>query len=277
MGGSVFAFAGGKGGVGKTTTTANVAVALAREGFDVAAVDADLGMTNLGCFLGVEAERGIHAVLAGEAAVEDVVVEGPEGVAVVPGGTDLAATADADPANLKRAVEPLVARADVVLLDTGAGLSHQNLVAYGLSDGLLLVTTADEVSVGDASNTRDLAGHVDAPIVGAVVTRVDAESDIESYPERLGTDVVAAVPTYDEPSAPEPRVREAPNGAAAAEYRRLANTIAVCHQTGDIETAASEASEGVALPDDETSDEGPEARTPTGVLGRIVGRIARGE
>jgi len=277
MGGSVYAIAGGKGGVGKTATTANVAVALAEAGYEVAAVDVDLGMTNLGQTLGITRSEGIHEVLAGEAALADVRCEGPAGVQVVPGGDGVPATTDADPAKIRSVVDPLLADVDIVLLDTGAGISHQNLVAYGLSDGLLLVTTADEVSVGDASNTRDLAGHVDAPIVGAVVTRVDAESDIESYPERLGTDVVAAVPTYDEPSAPEPRVREAPNGAAAAEYRRLANTIAVCHQTGDIETAASEASEGVALPDDETSDEGPEARTPTGVLGRIVGRIARGE
>lgn len=248
MGGSVYAFAGGKGGVGKTTTTANVAVALAQEGFEVAAVDADLGMTNLGAFLGIEAETGVHAVLAGEASVEDIVVEVPEGVAVVPGGSDLAATADADPANLTAVVEPLRDRADIVLLDTGAGLSHQNLVAYGLSDAVALVTTAKDVAVGDTGKTAELADRVEAPVLGAVVSRVQPGTDLGSLGDRLDRDVVAAVPEYDDPTAPEPRVLEAPDSPAAAEYERLANTVAVCHKTHDLRAAASEASAAVSVP-----------------------------
>lgn len=268
MGGSVFAFAGGKGGVGKTTVTANVAVALAEMGFDVAAVDADLGMTNLGACLGVTAETGIHAVLAGETDVAEVVVPGPAGVAVVPGREDLAAAADADPANLRAVVEPLAERADVVLLDTGAGLSHQNLVAYGLSDAVALVTTADDVALGDTGKTGELADRVDAPVVGTVVTRVDPGTDLEWLGERLDRDVVAAVPRYESEAAPEPRVLEAPESPAAAEYERLATTLAVAHQTEDLDTAAREASAAVTVP--EPAGEG---EAPAGVLGELLARI----
>ena len=270
MGGSVYAFAGGKGGVGKTATTANVAVALAEMGFDVAAVDVDLGMANLGQTLGVRPEAGIHEVLAGDGTLADVLRAGPAGVQVVPGGNRLQATTDADPANLRAVVGPLRDAVDVVLLDTGAGISHQNLVAYGLSDGILLCTTADHVAVGDAGNTRDLAGHVDAPVVGTVVARVDGETDVAALGERLGTDIVAAIPTYDRPDAPEPRVLEDPESPAAAEYRRLANTIAICHQTGDLRAAASEASEDVAVAAGEDADADDDSR---GVLGRLLGRL----
>ena len=127
MGGSVYAIAGGKGGVGKTATTANVAVALAEAGYEVAAVDVDLGMTNLGQTLGITRSEGIHEVLAGEAALADVRCEGPAGVQVVPGGDGVPATTDADPAKIRSVVDPLLADVDIVLLDTGAGVGSEAL------------------------------------------------------------------------------------------------------------------------------------------------------
>ncbi len=273
MGASVYAFAGGKGGVGKTTTTANVAVALSGEGYDVAVVDADLGLTNLGSVLGVEREQGIHEVLAGDAGLGDVRVDGPAGVHVIPGGRSMQATTDADPAKLRTAVDPLREAVDVVLLDTGAGLSHQNLVAYGLSDAIVLVTTADHVSLGDADKTGDLADRVEAPVVGTVVTRVDGETEIAHMPETLGCDVVAAIPEYEDETAPEPRVLEAPDSPAAEEYRRLATTIAVCHQTGDFDDAASEATEALTLPEAPDSETNKAEEAP-GVVGRLLGRLS---
>jgi septum site-determining protein MinD len=274
MGASVYAFAGGKGGVGKTTTTANVAVALSEKGVDVAVVDADLGLTNLGELLGVESEAGIHDVLAGQASVDEVKMGGPSGVHVVPGGDSMQVTSDADPANLRTAIDPLRDAVDVVLLDTGAGISHQNLLAYGLSDAICLVTTADAVAVGDADKTGDLADRVDAPIVGTVVTRVDADTDVGDLPEALGCDLVAAIPEYADEDAPEPRVLDAPDSPAAAEYRRLATTLSVCHQTGDVADAASEASAALTLPEAPEPEES--AEQPPGVIARLLGRVPLG-
>jgi len=247
-GGSVYALAGGKGGVGKTTVVANVAVALAEKGFDVAAVDADLGMTNLASFLQVEADGGIHAVLAGEAALADVTVEGPAGVTVVPGGDELRVEGNPDPAELRSVVDPVSDRADVVVLDTGAGISHQNLVAYGLADAVALVTTAEELAVGDADKTARLAAKVHSPVLGTVLTRVDAATDLEPLVDRLDRAVIAAVPEYERPDPSEPVAFEASESSAAAEYDRLATTFAVCHRTRDLESAAREASEAVTLP-----------------------------
>lgn len=271
MGASVYAFGGGKGGVGKTTVTANVAVALTEKGYDVCAVDADVGMTNLGELLGVETSVGIHEILAETADLEEAVVEGPAGVGVVPGSDQPGAMADADPANLRAAIDPLRERADVVLLDTGAGLSHQNLVAYGLADALTLVATPDRLAVGDAGKASELAGRVDCPILGTVLTRVRAEADAESIAARLGSDVVAAVPEYEDATKPEPRVQTAPDSPAAAEYRGLATMLAVCHQTGDMADAASAASQTVELPAGSAADEA-QSDSP-GVVDRLLARL----
>lgn len=272
MGGSVYAVAGGKGGVGKTTVVANVAVALAVEGFDVAAVDADLGMTNLGSVLRVEADGGIHAVLAGEARLADVTLEGPAGVRVVPGGDELRVEGSPDPAELRSVVNPLSDRADVVLLDTGAGISHQNLVAYGLADAVALVTTAEELAVDDADKTAELADKVQSPVLGTVVTRVDAATDLAPLVDRLDRDVIAAVPEYEHPGETEPIVTGRPDSPAAAEYARLGTTLAVCHRTQDLESAAREASEAVTLPAGGDATD-PDSRS---ILGGLFARLRSG-
>lgn len=256
MGGSVFAFAGGKGGVGKTTTTANVAIALAEQGYEVVAVDADIGMTNLGEFVGVSSERGVHHVLAGEGGVEEVLVSGPAGVRVVPGGEGLTAAVGADPANLREVVEPLRHAADVVLLDTGAGISHQNMVAYGLADAVALVTTADDLAANDAAKSGEIAGFVDSPVVGTVAMRVRPDADLEGLEQGFDGHVVAAVPEYEDEEADEPRVLSAPDSPAAAEYDRLAGTIADCHEGDDLETAASDASADVSVPEAPSATDG---------------------
>src|SRR6056297_213392 len=107
MSNNVYAIAGGKGGVGKTTVVANVGTVLQQQGYDVAAIDADLAMTNLGELLDIEAETGIHHVLAGKADVESVLVDGPAGMDSHPGTAGLEEVGNADPANLKEVINPL--------------------------------------------------------------------------------------------------------------------------------------------------------------------------
>lgn len=253
MGGSVYAFAGGKGGVGKTTTTANVGLALQRD-FDVAVVDADVGLTNLGALFDREPARGVHHVLAGEADVEDVLVEGPNGLGIVPGESDMLASGRADPANLSDVVDPLRTRFDLVLLDTGAGVNHQNFVAYGLADAIALVTTPDEVAVADTAKTVELVERVDGTVLGVVVTRADADSAVGAVGDRLDTDVLAAVPPYEDPDAAEPRLAHDLDCPASAEFERLSTALAVCHKTGSVRDAAEAVSRDED-PDEESDDE----------------------
>src|ERR1700753_317316 len=79
----VIAVTGGKGGVGKTTVSANLAVAMAAQGRDVMLVDADLGLANVDVVLGLTTRFHLGHVIAGECALEDAIVTGPHGLHIV--------------------------------------------------------------------------------------------------------------------------------------------------------------------------------------------------
>lgn len=238
---NVFAIAGGKGGVGKTAVTVNVGIALQELGYDVAAVDADLAMTNLGELLEIDADTGIHHALAGNAVVEDVLVEGPNGLDVVPGTGGLGEVGGADPANLKTVLTPLRESHDIVLIDTGAGVSHQNLVALGLADATVLVTTPSEIAATDAAKTAAMVDRADGTVAGIVITRISSDADREKaseIAETLGVDLLSTVPEYEDVDAPEPRYSLASDTPATSAYSRLAAALSVYHETGDAAAAA---------------------------------------
>ncbi len=82
----VIAVSGGKGGVGKTNVTLNVAGAMAAQGKRVMVLDADLGLANVDVMLGLRVHRNLSHVLAGECTIDDIIVEGPYGMMIVPAG-----------------------------------------------------------------------------------------------------------------------------------------------------------------------------------------------
>ncbi|MWV65975.1 P-loop NTPase [Halorubrum sp. JWXQ-INN 858] len=264
---TVYAVASAKGGVGKTTTTAALATVLAGAGADVVAVDADIGMANLAGALGVETgETTIHDVLAGRADPTDAVHEGPDGLRVVPGEVALDAYAAADPSGLREVVDAFD-DADYVLLDAGAGLSHDSTLPLALADRTLLVSTPERDALGDTEKTRQLTDRLGGTVAGAAITRVD--------PDDPDPDVVAAV--LDAPvlgripedaairradRAGESVVRFDPDAPASRAYRELARTL-----TGEaIPEPSPESADSDERESGETRSEG--AAAPIGVTGR---------
>jgi len=231
--GYVFAVASGKGGVGKSTTTANLGVALADDGFDVAIVDVDLGMANLAGLFGVDERVTLHDVLAGDASPSDATYDA-YGVTLVPGSTDLEQFAEADAKSLHRMVSHLRRDHDVVLLDAGAGLSYDIAMAMSVADGVLLVTTAELNSLTDATKTGQLVAKLEKPVVGAVFTRTGdgGFDDVEGIAAALGTTdaVTVSVPHDDAVKLAvrksRPVVDLQPESPAARAYSRLAASLA---------------------------------------------------
>ncbi len=227
----VYAVASAKGGVGKTTTTANLGTTLAMAGHDVVVVDGDLGMPNLAGALGVDPDGAtLHDVLAGESAVEAAVYEGPAGLSVLPGSNALEAFATANAKELEPVVSALEASYDIVIIDTGAGLSDDTFVPLKLADEVVLVSTTEREALGDTEKTRQLGERIGADVVGVVLTRVNQSNpNADVVASLLDAGVIAVVP--EDPAIREalstqvPVVARSPDSIAAAGYRALAEAL----------------------------------------------------
>ncbi|QSG09329.1 MinD/ParA family ATP-binding protein [Halapricum desulfuricans] len=270
MTGHVFTIAGGKGGVGKTTTAVNAGVAMEDAGYDVVIVDADLGMANLAAMLGIDHDTSLHEVLAERAAISDTLTEGPGGVTLVPGEQSLEAFADADPAKLRKVIKTLANAYDVVLIDTGAGLSHEATVPLGLADSVLLVTTPDSVAIGDAGKTAQLAQRVDGEVIGTILTRAEVQSDIDEVEREVDYPLLAVIPEDTEATTDEPLVLNFPDSPAANAYRRLSTALERVLKGETVETIVEEETEWFpSATEEETSEDDDGDRG--GVLGLFGG------
>jgi len=225
MAGYVCTVAGGNGGVGKTTTAVNLAAALEADGYDVVVVDADLGMPNVSEMLGVAHDRSLHDILAGEATVSETLTEAPAGMTLIPGEPALEAYAEAEPRKLRTVIKTLRRAYDVVLVDTAAGLRTENTVPLELADGVLLLTTPDYVSLTDTTKTGRLATRVDSEILGALIVRVTADTDLAEIRDAFAFPVLGGIPADLDVVGDEPLVVNAPESPAADAYRQLSDQL----------------------------------------------------
>lgn len=149
----VIAVASGKGGVGKTNVVANVAMALSKSGQRVLVLDADLGLGNLDVLLGLVPEHTIEHVLAGTHTLDDVIVDGPGGIRVLPassGVPQLTALNDTQQMLLLEQLETLSRGVDMLLIDTGAGISPNVTFFTSSAQDAIVVVSPEPTSLTDA-------------------------------------------------------------------------------------------------------------------------------
>jgi flagellar biosynthesis protein FlhG len=149
----VFAITSGKGGVGKTAVTANVALALARMRKKVLIIDADLGLANIDVVFGLTPRYNLNHFFKGERRLEEIMVEGPHGIRILPAGSGVQQFTHLDGAQQLRFMEELDSLHglfDVVLIDTEAGISENVTYFSVAAQDVLMVTTPDPTAITDA-------------------------------------------------------------------------------------------------------------------------------
>ncbi|QHJ69551.1 MULTISPECIES: MinD/ParA family protein [Planococcaceae] len=163
----IIAVTSGKGGVGKSNFALNFALSLVEQNRKVLIFDVDLGFANVDVLLGRSPEESIATMVEKDLSIWDIIEEGPNGLLFISGGTGFNEMFKLDEAKMKKFFDELSeiqGHVDYVILDTGAGLSDENLRFILAADDVILVTTPEPTSITDAYSIVKMV-HVKDPNV----------------------------------------------------------------------------------------------------------------
>ncbi len=173
----IIAISSGKGGVGKTTMTANLGLAIAKLGKKVIMVDADLDMANLELALGMEGRPiTLQDVLAGEAQITDAIYE-TNGAKFVPAGISPSQFKRVDPEKFAKLIEDLGNMADIILLDCPAGIGKDTIACLSACHEVILVMTPEPMSATDAYKTKLVAEKMGASLTGIILNMIKGSNN----------------------------------------------------------------------------------------------------
>ena len=185
----VVAVTSGKGGVGKSSIALNLAVAAAGRFGRTVLVDADLGLANLDVMCGLSVRSGLADVIAGRKRLSEIILRTPYGVELVPGASGIARLADLgdeDRGRLLSEMHALEREADLVVVDTGAGVARNVVRVAAAADEIFVVATPEPTSITDAYATIKLisrcSGH---GRLAVVVNQASSRREATRVSERI--------------------------------------------------------------------------------------------
>ena len=149
----VIAVTSGKGGVGKTSVSVNMALQFQKMGKKTVIIDADFGLANIEVMLGVHPKYNISDLIYNDMEIEDIVTRGPEGVGFISGGSGVSELVNLERQDLQTFVSKMAMLdklADIIIIDTGAGISDAVLEFLVCSPEILVVITPEPTSTMDA-------------------------------------------------------------------------------------------------------------------------------
>lgn len=187
--GRVIAVTSGKGGVGKTNIVTNLAVALASLGERVMILDADIGLANVDILLNQYPRFNIGHVLLGMKKLEEIIVSGPAGIQIIPGGSGMVDMRRLGRHQLQRFIRELAKlqyQTDWLLIDTGAGISY-DVISFALAaDEIALVVTPEPTSLTDAYAVMKYLIEVDSRVkINLILNRVSGSSEAKQVKDKM--------------------------------------------------------------------------------------------
>ena len=187
-----------KGGVGKTTTTINLASALLFFGRNVIAIDADLTAPNMSIHLGVpNLSCSIHDALDGKMPLSSYLYYHQSGLRIIPGNIAYESTKGINLNNFKTILRDLDNKAEIVLVDGAPGVSSESQTIIDAVDFVVPITTPDLAAISDARKTVRMAQEKQKKVLGVIVNRVrgeEQEIDIHNIEAFLDAPVIGVIP-----------------------------------------------------------------------------------
>jgi septum site-determining protein MinD len=233
--GEVFAIVSGKGGVGKTTLTGNLGIALSELGYSVLLIDADLAMANLSLLMGLKTPPiTIHDVLLGSAPATDAIYDGPKGIKIMPAGLSLSFYTRVDIERLVAVTKELQKKFDFILIDSPAGIEKNVIAAMSASSQILLVTEPTAPSVADAFKAKIVAQRLNQRVFGVIINKhsnIKGEISETEIMKMLELPSYGRIPYSEDIRASfllkkiKPLLIHNPNCAAANSFRAVARRL----------------------------------------------------
>ena len=180
----------GKGGVGKTNVSVNLALAYARTGRKVIVMDADLGLANVNVMLNMIPKFNLYHVIRKQKTMKEIMVETEYGISIVAGASGFSKIANLNEAERQYFIEELSALsfADIVIIDTSAGVSSNVLDFVAAADDSVIITTPEPTAITDAYGIiKIIATEINSLNMGLklVVNRVKNAAEAGKIADRM--------------------------------------------------------------------------------------------
>lgn len=177
----IIAITSGKGGVGKSNFTINLGLALTKLGYKVTILDADLGLANIDVIVGLIPKYTLAHVIRREKTIEEIIMEGPNGIKLISGGSGLKELVDLTNEQLLYLINNLKhveQFSDFILIDTGAGINHSVLSFVNAASEIILVSTPEPTSITDAyAMIKNILSKDKHKTINVLINRVESHQE----------------------------------------------------------------------------------------------------